>query len=93
MTYTARLPPVWDESHFKPERGFVGGYYLLGFHLGIYALAAGLVRRGWGREYASILERYEYMAGCSMVGEDMPTPVIWSRFMARRRTTTGFRSR
>ena len=66
---------VWDESHFKPERGFVGGYYLLGFHLGIYALAAGLWRGGWGRDYAAILERYQYMAGCSMVGEDMPTPV------------------
>ena len=66
---------VWDESHFKPERGFVGGYYLLGFHMGIYGLAAGLLRHGWGRAYASILERYQYMAGCSLVGEDMPTPV------------------
>ena len=35
---------VWDEAHFKPERGFVGGYYMLVFHMGLYGLAAALGR-------------------------------------------------
>ena len=66
---------VWDEAHFKPDRGFVGGYYMLVFHMGLYGLAAALDPKGWGHDYASILETYQYMAGSSMVGEDMPTPV------------------
>ncbi|MBM3517490.1 MAG: GMC family oxidoreductase [Alphaproteobacteria bacterium] len=64
---------VWDESFFKPERGFAGGYYMLVFHMGLYGLAASLLPTGWGRDYAEVLERYGHMAGCSMVGEDMPT--------------------
>ena len=66
---------MWDESHFRPERGFVGGYYMLVFHMGLYGLAASLDPKGWGRKYVSMLENYQYIAGSSMVGEDMPTPV------------------
>ena len=66
---------VWDEAPFNPKRGFVGGYYMLVFHMGLYGLAAALDPKGWGKSYSSILENYEFMAGSSMVGEDMPTPL------------------
>jgi choline dehydrogenase-like flavoprotein len=63
---------IEDEAPNDPSRGFVGGYYLQLLALGVPFLAAFVNPGTWGREFAEIMEGYERMAGCWLVGEDMP---------------------
>jgi choline dehydrogenase-like flavoprotein len=63
---------VTDEADNKPDRGFVGGYYMELLSLGPAFLAAFLDPGAYGREFAEIMEAYSRMAGMWIVGEDMP---------------------
>ena len=67
---------IKDERFHKPNREFVGGYYMQTLHLGLSFFAARLANNldlaGWGREYTRTMEVYQYMAGMWLVGEDMP---------------------
>jgi len=63
---------IEDEAPNRPDRGFVGGYYLQLLSLGVPFLAAFIDPGGWGPEFASAMESYENMAAMWLVGEDMP---------------------
>ena len=65
---------VSDESHNNTERGFVAGYQLEVLSLGLPFLSAFLIPgpRGWGRKVSKALEKYQYMSGVWICGEDMP---------------------
>jgi choline dehydrogenase-like flavoprotein len=67
---------IKDERHHRPDREFAGGYYMQTLHLGLSFLATRLANNldvaGWGREFTSIMEAYEYIAGMWLVGEDLP---------------------
>jgi choline dehydrogenase-like flavoprotein len=67
---------IKDERFHRPNREFVGGYYMQTLHLGLSFFAARLANNldlaGWGREYTRTMEVYQYMAGMWLVGEDMP---------------------
>lgn len=64
---------VSDESHNNPTRGFMGGYMLEKLSLGLPFLSAFLVPgpTGWGRDVAHALEKYKYMSGVWICGEDL----------------------
>ncbi len=64
---------VTDEAHSNPSRGFAGGYNLETLALGLPFLSAFLEPgpRGWGRNVSSALEKYKYIAGVWICGEDM----------------------
>jgi choline dehydrogenase-like flavoprotein len=63
---------IEDEAPNDPSRGFVGGYYMQLLALGVPFLAAFVNPGAWGREFTSIMDGYENMAGMWLVGEDMP---------------------
>ena len=67
---------IKDERYHKPDREFVGGYYMEIIHLGLSFLAGNIATSsdlgGWGREYTGVMEAYENIAGMWLVGEDMP---------------------
>ena len=67
---------IKDERYHRPDREFVGGYYMEAGHLGPSFLADSLSRSidlgGWGYAFARAMEAYEQMAGMWLVGEDMP---------------------
>ncbi len=63
---------IQDENGHNPERGFAGGYELETLALGLPFMAAFLEPGAWGRQFASMMEGYENMAGMWIVGEDMP---------------------
>ncbi len=67
---------IKDERYHRPDREFVGGYYMETVHLGLSFLAKRLAAsadlNGWGRDFTRIMEAYENMAGMWLVGEDMP---------------------
>ena len=67
---------IKDERFHRPNREFVGGYYMQTLHLGLSFFATRLANNldlaGWGREYTRTMEVYQYMAGMWLVGEDMP---------------------
>jgi choline dehydrogenase-like flavoprotein len=67
---------IKDERYHKPDRDFVGGYYMEIMHLGLSFLAGNMATNadfgGWGREYTRVMEAYENIAGMWLVGEDMP---------------------
>jgi choline dehydrogenase-like flavoprotein len=67
---------IKDERFHKPDREFVGGYYMQTVHRGLSFMAAGVANNldvpGWGYEYTRIMEAYQCMAGMWLVGEDMP---------------------
>jgi choline dehydrogenase-like flavoprotein len=67
---------IKDERYHKPDREFVGGYYMETIHLGLSFIAGSIARSpdfgGWGRDYTSVMEAYENIAGMWLVGEDMP---------------------
>ena len=62
---------VPDESHYKPERGFAGGYLMEIISMSPSSLAANIAPGKWGREFASIMDDYPNMAGIWVIGEDM----------------------
>jgi hypothetical protein len=63
---------IEDEAPNDPSRGFVGGYYMQLLALGVPFLAAFADPGAWGRDFTSIMDGYENMAGMWLVGEDMP---------------------
>jgi len=63
---------VEDEAVHDPSRGFVGGYYMQLLSLGVPFMAAFLDPGAWGREFTSMLDGYDHLAGMWLVGEDMP---------------------
>lgn len=63
---------VFDEARFDPSRGFAGGYLLEAVSLGLTNLAVIGDASGWGRDYAAFLEKYAYLAGVLLNGEDFP---------------------
>jgi hypothetical protein len=67
---------IKDERFHRPDREFVGGYYMQALHLGLSFMAGALANNldvaGWGYEYTRIMQAYECMAGMWLVGEDMP---------------------
>src|SRR6516164_6957711 len=67
---------IKDERYHKPNRDFVGGYYMEIMHLGLSFLAGNMATNadfgGWGSEYTRVMEAYENIAGMWLVGEDMP---------------------
>ncbi|MEL6478772.1 MAG: GMC family oxidoreductase [Pseudomonadota bacterium] len=60
------------EARHDTSRGFAGGYELETLSIGVPFMAAFLDPGAWGREFATAMEGYEYMAGLWIVGEDMP---------------------
>ena len=54
---------IKDERYHRPDRGFVGGYYMQTLHLGLPFLAGVLATNaefgGWGREFTRVMEAYE----------------------------------
>ena len=65
---------VADESGLRPDRGFVGGYYMETLSLGPAFLAAFVDPGAWGPRFTEIMDGYENTAGLWIVGEDMPQP-------------------
>jgi choline dehydrogenase-like flavoprotein len=63
---------IQDEAILNTRRGFAGGFEFETISLGLPFTAAFLNPGAWGRDYTHVLERYEYMAGMWIVGEDMP---------------------
>jgi choline dehydrogenase-like flavoprotein len=70
---TAVAGIVRDEAHNDPRRGFVAGYTIEKLALGLGFLSAFLVPgpTGWGRKVAGALEKYKYMSGVWICGEDL----------------------
>jgi hypothetical protein len=67
---------IQDERYHRPDREFVGGYFMETMHLGLSFFASKLATNtdlgGWGREFTRIMEAYECVAGMYLVGEDLP---------------------
>ncbi len=63
---------VFDEMIHQPKRGFAGGYLIEAVSLGLPFMSQLIAPGGWGRDYTRIMDRYEYMAGVLLNGEDMP---------------------
>ena len=67
---------IKDERYHRPDREFVGGYFMETMHLGLSFFATKLATNtelgGWGREFTHIMESYECIAGMYLVGEDLP---------------------
>jgi choline dehydrogenase-like flavoprotein len=63
---------VRDECRNDPSRGFVGGFEMETISLGVPFAAAFLNPGAWGRDFSSLLDSYDHMAGMWLVGEDMP---------------------
>jgi hypothetical protein len=65
---------ISDESYNDPARGFIGGYRLEVLSLGLPFMSAFLdpTPQGWGRGFASKMERYDHMSGVWLCGEDLP---------------------
>lgn len=68
---------VRDEARYDESRGFVGGYTLEKLTLGLPFLSAFLVPgpTGWGQKVASAMEKYAYMSGVWICGEDLPQEI------------------
>lgn len=63
---------VFDEARHDPARGFAGGYLLEAVSVGPMNLAILGGPTGWGRDHTAFMEKYAYLAGVLLVGEDMP---------------------
>jgi choline dehydrogenase-like flavoprotein len=63
---------VEDENIHDPRRGFAGGYHLELASMDLPTLPLIGLRYGWGRDFASIIDNYRFMAGTLINGEDMP---------------------
>jgi choline dehydrogenase-like flavoprotein len=65
---------ISDESYNDTSRGFIGGYRLEVLSLGLPFMSAFLdpTPQGWGRGFASKMERYDHMSGVWLCGEDLP---------------------
>ena len=63
---------IEDEVVNEPRRGFAGGYRIELLALDLPTFASVGLSRGWGRDFASIIENYRNMAGMFINGEDLP---------------------
>jgi choline dehydrogenase-like flavoprotein len=63
---------IQDEARNDTSRGFTGGFELETISLGVPFAAAFLAPGAWGRNFTSMLDAYDHMAGLWIVGEDMP---------------------
>ena len=67
---------IKDERYHRPDREFVGGYFMETMHLGLSFFASKLATNtdfgGWGREFTRTIEAYACVAGMYLVGEDLP---------------------
>jgi len=63
---------IRDESRLDPKRGFVGGYEMETISLGLPFMAGFLNPGAWGRDFTSVIDQYDHMAGMWLIGEDMP---------------------
>ncbi|WP_170386488.1 GMC family oxidoreductase [Ruegeria atlantica] len=64
---------VADEVPNNPDRGFTGGYHLEKLTLGLPVMSLFLKRGNgaWGKDLAEALEKYDYLSGVYIVGEDL----------------------
>ena len=62
---------VYDEARHDPERGFAGGFNILGVNCGLPAYAATLDPSSWGRAYADWIEAHDHIAMICFCGEDL----------------------
>ena len=63
---------IRDESRHDTSRGYAGGFEMETIALGVPFTAAFLNPGAWGRDFSSVLDAYDRMAGMWIVGEDMP---------------------
>ena len=65
-----------DERYHRPDRGFVGGYYIETNGSGLVSFASSLALSPdvdhWGADFTRTVESYQNTAGIWFVGEDMP---------------------
>ena len=68
---------VSDEAHNDMGRGFAGGYTLEKLSLGLPFLSAFIDPgpAGWGRKVSGALEKYKFMSGVWICGEDLPQEI------------------
>lgn len=59
---------IMDERYHKPERGFVGGYYIETAASDPYTTST--LMGGWGEAHADFLEHYTYLSAVFISGED-----------------------
>jgi choline dehydrogenase-like flavoprotein len=79
---------IRDEARNDTSRGFTGGFEMETISLGVPFAAAFLQPGAWGRDFTSLLDSYDHMAGLWIVGEDMPqatnrvtlSPTVKDRF-------------
>jgi choline dehydrogenase-like flavoprotein len=62
---------IEDEAGHDGSRGFAGGYLMELISMNLPALAPNYAPGGWGREYTSLLDSYDHLAGLWIVGEDL----------------------
>ena len=62
---------VEDETINDPKRGFFGGYHMELIALDLPSLPLAGLQYGWGRDFASIIDNYQNMAGMFICGEDL----------------------
>lgn len=63
---------VRDEARHDPARGYAGGFEMETISLGVPFAGAFLNPGAWGRDFTSVMDGYDRMAGLWIVGEDMP---------------------
>ncbi|GAM04217.1 GMC family oxidoreductase [Novosphingobium sp. MBES04] len=63
---------VRDERAHRPERGFAGGFLISTVPFTPEVLAKNMLVGGWGRDLTRVLDKYEYLAGMLLTGEDPP---------------------
>lgn len=63
---------VFDEAGHDEKRSFAGGYLMEAISVGLPGVALIMDPSGWGSDYASFIEKYAFMAGILLVGEEMP---------------------
>jgi choline dehydrogenase-like flavoprotein len=68
---TTQSTYIKDEVAHDAARGFAGGYLMELISLNLPALAANYAPGKWGREYTSLLDSFDHLAGLWIVGEDL----------------------
>ena len=61
-----------SEARHDPSRGFVGGYYLEIFDVGLPFTALSVVPGGWGRKVSNLVEQFDHMVAVWTCAEDLP---------------------